>query len=99
MRSGPWAVVPVFEKNPACIALRVVKLLCPHRPEEGGKANPAQEQRHGDEDGEDLHLLQPPNHFSLMALRETVIDDSDIARAAAKGVAWPIRARGTATTL
>lgn len=47
----------------------------------------------GNEDRQDLH------YFSRIALSETVIEDSDMARVAASGVAWPIRASGTATTL
>jgi hypothetical protein len=38
-------------------------------------------------------------YFNLSAFSDTVIDDSDIAKAAASGVADPISARGTATTL
>jgi hypothetical protein len=40
-----------------------------------------------------------PIYFSLMALIDTVIDDKDIAKAAAKGVASPTSAKGTAITL
>ena len=38
-------------------------------------------------------------YFSRMAFSDTVIDDNDIARAAAKGVANPTSANGTAITL
>ena len=38
-------------------------------------------------------------YFNLSAFRDTVIDDNDMAKAAASGVADPIRAKGTATTL
>ena len=38
-------------------------------------------------------------YFNRIAFRDTVIDDSDIASAAASGVAWPTSASGTAITL
>jgi hypothetical protein len=38
-------------------------------------------------------------YFNRMAFRDTVIDDRDIASAAAIGVAAPTSAKGTATTL
>lgn len=53
----------------------------------------AQKERDRDQDGQDFHAR------SLMALRETVIEESDIASAAARGVAAPTSAKGTATTL
>ena len=55
---------------------------------------PPRKQRHRDQDGQDFH-----GYFSLMAFRDTVIDDSDIASAAASGVAGPTSASGTAITL
>jgi hypothetical protein len=38
-------------------------------------------------------------YFNRMAFSDTVIDDNDIARAAANGVAIPTSASGTAITL
>lgn len=38
-------------------------------------------------------------YFSRIAFSDTVIDDNDIAKAAASGVARPTSASGTATTL
>jgi hypothetical protein len=41
----------------------------------------------------------PAPYFNRIAFSETVIDDKDIASAAASGVAAPIKAKGTAITL
>lgn len=76
------------------VALRVVVLPRPKRPEKRHKANPAQKQRRRNEDGQDFH-----GYFNRRALSETVIEESDIASAAARGVAAPTSASGTATTL
>ena len=61
--------------------------------DERGKADPAQKQRYRDQNGQDFH------YFNLSAFSETLIDDNDMASAAASGVAAPISARGTAITL
>ena len=82
-----------------CVAFGVIELFRLHRPEEGHQTHAAQKQRHRDQECKNLHLRQPPDHFKRMAFRDTVIDDSDIASAAARGVAIPTSAKGTATTL
>lgn len=45
-----------------------------------------------------ISTARPP-YFSRSALSDTVIEDVDIAAAAARGVAIPTSASGTATTL
>ena len=86
-------IIPILGQYPAGIALRIIKLPRPHCPDKGGKSDAAQNQRHRYQNGQDLHQR------NLKAFSDTVIDDSDIARAAANGVAAPISASGTAMTL
>lgn len=74
-------VVPILCQNPVGIALRIIKLTGFHRPKERNQTNAAKEQRNRDQDRQDFH------HFSLSALTDTVIDEIDMASAAAKGVA------------
>ena len=87
-------VVPIWGQDAAGVALRIVELVGPHGPKERRKPGTAKNQAGGNQDGKDLHI-----YLSRRAFRVTVIDDSDIARAAASGVACPISASGTATTL
>ena len=54
---------------------------------------PNQYQRYRNQNRQDFH------YFSLSAFSDTVIDDKDIAKAAASGVADPTKANGTAITL
>jgi len=63
----------------------IVELVVPKRPEKGEQADPAENQRHGDEDGEDVHVRRP----SRIALSETMIELKDIAMAATSGVTKP----------
>ena len=63
----------------------VVELVVAERPEEGEQADPAEDQRHRDEDREDVHVRRP----SRMALSETMIELKDIAMAATSGVTKP----------
>lgn len=76
------------------IPLRVIILPRPQRPEEGQQPDTPQKQRGRDQDRQDFH-----RYFNRKALSETVIDDNDIASAAARGVAAPTSAKGTAITL
>jgi len=87
-------VVPVLVQDSVRVALRVVILFRFQRPDEGHEPDPAEEQRNGNEGAKDIH-----RYFSRSAFSETVIDDSDIASAAASGVASPTSASGTATML
>jgi len=89
-------IVPVFRQDAVRVAFRVVELPVLHRPDEGKKADEAQKQRDGDQDAKDFHRFP---YFSRSAFIETVIEESDIASAAASGVAEPISASGTAITL
>lgn len=92
--SGSRVIVPILGQDPTGVTRRVFELPGSDCPKERRQTEPTQDQGRRDQDGQNLH-----DYFSLNAFRETVIDDSDIARAAAKGVAEPIRAKGTATTL
>ena len=85
-------IIPVFGEDAAGVALRVIILAVFQRPEECGQPDRAQKQRHRNKDAQD-------RHFSRSAFSDTVIDDSDMASAAASGVASPTSAIGTATIL
>lgn len=94
MGSGFGVVFPILRKYAVGVALGIVKLPRAHCPEKRQQTDETQQQRNRDQDGQDIH-----GYFRRRALSETVIDDSDIAAAAASGVAIPIRASGTAITL
>lgn len=87
-------IVVILGQDPVGITFGVVELTRLHRPDECGKPDTAKEKRSRDQDAKDFHV-----YFNRNAFSETVIDDSDMARAAASGVAIPTSARGTATTL
>lgn len=91
-------VIPVLGQDAVGVAFRVVELAGAHGPDEGGEADGSEEEGDGDQDDKDFHWRGRP-YFSRMAFRETVIEDKDIAKAAARGVAEPISAKGTAMTL
>ena len=91
-RSIARPVVVIGLEDAVRIAFGVVILPGTQRPEEGGKAKPAQKQRYRNKIGQNIH------HFTRKAFSETLIEDSDIASAAASGVASPTSASGTATT-
>jgi hypothetical protein len=59
------------------------------------EANAAKQEGNRDQVGQDFH----GTYFSRRAFKDTVIDDRLIAKAAAKGVARPTSANGTAMTL
>ena len=90
-------IVPVIAKDAMRVAVRVIILPVPERPEKGNEPESAEKQRNRDQD--DQHFHGPGPYFSRSALSDTVIEDVDIARAAIKGVAKPRRATGTATAL
>lgn len=87
-------VVPILCQDTVRVTFGVVELPGFHRPQKGGKADAAKKQRDGNEDAKDFH-----RYFNRNAFSETVMDDSDMANAAASGVASPTSASGTATTL
>ena len=91
--SGLRVIVKVGVEDAAAVAFRVFELARLERPEEGREADAAERERHRDEPDEHLHQR------TRSALSDTVIDESDIAAAAASGVAKPRSAMGTATTL
>ncbi len=87
-------IVPVLCQDTVGVTFGVIKLPRLHRPDEGGKADAPKEKRNRDKDAKDFH-----GHFNRRAFSETVMEDRDMAKAAARGVAIPTSARGTATTL
>jgi len=86
-------IVPFLGQDAVGVTLRIVKLPRPHRPEERRQTDTAQNQRYWNEDRQNFH------YFNRMAFSDTVIDDKDMASAAASGVASPNSASGTAMTL
>ena len=86
-------LIPFTDQNPIGIARRIIKLPRLHGPDKGSKPDATQQQRYRYQDRQNLH------HFTRNALSDTVIEDKDIAAAAARGVAIPAKANGTATTL
>lgn len=87
--------VPVVGQEPLAISVGIFELFGLQRPKEPPKPQRAQKQRNRDQINEHFH----EDYFNLSALIDTVIDDSDIAKAAASGVANPSNAIGTATAL
>lgn len=76
------------------VAFHIVVLVVAYRPYKSGQGAKAQKQRTGDEYDENVH-----SYLARRALRVTVIELVDIARAAIKGEAKPQTARGIATML
>lgn len=89
-------IIKVRPQNPRRIAIGIIELMGPHRPKEERQSQPTQKQRDRDQKHQNIHIAP---YFSRSAFSVTVIDDSDIAKAAASGVAIPISAKGTAITL
>jgi len=90
-------IVPFRAEDPFGIALGIVVLPAAQRPDEGQEAKPAKPQRDRNEKAEDFHL--PPLYRSRSAFSVTLIELSDMASAAIRGVAKPAMAMGTATML
>jgi hypothetical protein len=88
-----WPFIPFADHDAACVPYRVFELPRFHRPDKSGKSDAAQKQGYRNKDRQYLHQR------TRNALSDTVIDESDIAAAAASGVASPIQANGTATML
>ena len=83
-RRGPkllWAVV--VQQYPRGVAFYVVVLPGFEGPEECGKAKAPEDDRHRDENEEDVHTFRP----TRSAFKSTVIEETDIATAASRGVA------------
>ena len=95
--SGLRTVVPVRRKHALRIALRIVVLAVPQRPDESGESEKPEPQRHRDEQGKHQHGRT--SYFRRSAFSDTVRDEVDMASAAMSGVARPAMATGTATTL
>ena len=91
--SALWLVVEIRAQDPVAIPFRIVKLTGLKSPKESDEAQKTKPQR---------HRYQNDKHFhqrNLNAFKVTIMEEPDIANAAAKGVANPARARGTAITL
>jgi hypothetical protein len=113
----PWLIVVrrlLVEQDALGSAVQVVVLAALQRPEEGGKADGAEQQRDRDEIDENIHagaLLSGPVRGNGKArpgrtatasrneLAVTRMEDDDIATAAMSGVTIPAMASGTATQL
>ena len=92
---GTRFVVEIRHQNPVGSAIGVFVLFVLHRPNKERQTYAAKDQGNRDQDGQDFHGA----YFKRSALSDTVIEDRLIAKAAARGVAKPISAKGTATTL
>lgn len=76
------------------VAFGIIKLFPFQGPEKRNQPYPAKDKRNRDKEDQDIHL-----RCNLKAFSDTVIDEADIANAAAKGVANPASAIGIATRL
>ena len=88
-----WFVVVVGPQNPVSVAFGIVKLASPQGPEECQQTKCSQSKRHRNEENQHLHQR------NLIAFSVTRIEDVDMAKAAARGVANPASANGTAIVL
>ena len=88
-------IVVVCPQNAVGIAVGVIELTTPQHPEEPGQPKPAQKQADRNQIGQVFQAA----YLTRQAFRLTVIDETDIAKAAIRGVAMPIRANGTAIRL
>mgnify|MGYP000571980156 CR=1 FL=1 len=88
-------IVIIARQDAPSIALGVVILTRAERPEKRNKPNPPEQKRDGDQIDKDIHDLP----LRRSALSDTVMELSDIARAAANGVANPAKAIGMAIML
>lgn len=89
------AARPLIVQNPYRMPFRVIILARFERPDEGQKTQAAKCQRHGNKEDKNIHETRP----TLTAFKSTVMEESDIASAAASGVAYPKTAIGTAMRL
>lgn len=88
-------IVIIARQDAPSIALGVIILARAERPEERNKPNPPEQKRDWDQIDKDIHDLP----LRRSALSDTVMELSDIARAAANGVANPAKAIGMAIML
>lgn len=89
-------VFVIVGENAIGIAFWVIELTAPQHPEKEPKAHQPKKQAGRDQNAENVHLS---SHFKRNALRDTVIEDIDIAKAAISGEHNPATAKGTASTL
>lgn len=88
-------IVVIARQDAPCVPFRVIILTRPKRPEKRDKSDPPEQKRDWDQIDEDVHDLP----LRRSALSETVMELTDIARAAANGVAKPAKAIGMAIML
>ena len=91
--SGGGVIVEIVAQDSGGIAVLVLVLPVPHRPQKETQSETAKCQRDRDQKHQNIH------DRSRIAFSVTVIEDRDIAKAARSGVASPTKASGTAITL
>lgn len=76
-----WLVV--LKQDAGGVACIIIVLVMPHGPQKSSEANAAKDQRDRDQDHEHIHLA----YLMRCEFSKTVMDEIDIASAAASGVA------------
>lgn len=88
------SVIPTVVENATTVALRILVLAASQSVNKSTQSNYAEHEGYRNQIGQYVHRQIPRKAFS-----ETVIEESDIASAAIRGVASPATASGTATIL
>lgn len=86
----------LIDKNAKSRALQIIELTRSQSPEEGDEPTRPKQQRHGDQNGQNIHEAADR---SRSALATTTMEEHDIATAAISGVTNPARASGIARML
>ena len=73
----------IIHQDARRIPFRVPVLARPDCPDEGGKTKATEDQRYGDQEGENIHRAD----LTRRAFNSTVMEEVDIAKAASSGVA------------
>jgi len=92
-----WLIVEIIAQDAVGIAIGVIELTFFQHPTKRQKPDQSQKQADGDQNAQNIH--RPPPYFSRSAFSPTVMDESDMAKAAIKGEHKPATAKGTAKTL
>jgi len=87
-------MIEFLGQNSLAVTVGVVELVIFQRPKETRKPQSTQNQRHGNKVNQNVHF-----RANRKALRDTEMEEADIANAAASGVARPASATGTAIQL
>lgn len=88
-------IVIIARQDTSCVPFGVIILTRPERPKKRNQSNPPEQKRDWDQIDENVHDLP----LRRSALSDTVMELTDIARAAANGVAKPAKAIGMAIML